>query len=161
MLQAIKFLFALTLVHNGHALTDNANPLDKNITYYRAEVRRDPTDCRNYYGLSVAYEQMGKYDEALAARCQAIRLFPSVVPLSTRTCDLYGGSGNFDSTIRNDSKLALAYLNRGIALLARGNCSRAMSDFNKAILLDPSQCVCLSKSVPCMDSQRKFQSRNY
>jgi tetratricopeptide (TPR) repeat protein len=52
---------------------------------------------------------------------------------------------DYDDAIELDPKLALAHLNRGIALEAKGNTDLAIADYDEAIRLDPKLASAYSK----------------
>lgn len=88
----------------------NSQPQNAMIQQYLEALRKDPTDVAAYNALASAYEQEGKWEEAVQAYRSAIKINPTFAP---------------------------AYFNLGVALTRQNILEEARDHFKKAIELNP------------------------
>jgi len=123
------------------AIADAANALEINPEYQRA-----------YFARGSAYHHKGEADLAIADYDRAIAIAPRDADSLINRAILYDRKGDHNGAIREfDAVLAmdsakpllsqighsLAYLNRGVAHLNRGEIDDAIADAGKAIEFDP------------------------
>jgi protein O-mannosyl-transferase len=97
-----------------------------------------------YRNRGVAYDNLGRYDLAIADFNEAIRLKPDFILAYFNRGNAYFNNGRFDmaiadfnETIRLKPDFILAYFNRGNAYFNNGRFDMAIADFNEAIRLKP------------------------
>jgi tetratricopeptide (TPR) repeat protein len=101
-----------------------------------------------YSERSVAYLNMGDYDNAIADSNQAIRLDPNnAVAYHTRGMayfwkeDYDRAIADLTQAIKINPNYGHAYNTRGFAYVSKGNYDQAMADFTQAIIVDPNNAV--------------------
>ena len=98
----------------------------------------------DYYNRGVTYQNLGRYDEALADYGQTIRLNPQYAAAYVNrgnTCKNLGrideALADYGQAIRLNPELAQAYNNRGHTYKNLGRIDEALADLNKAIQINP------------------------
>src|SRR5262249_6666537 len=120
--RAMSFLERL-LTGSGPAAAADPTPPAQALLQEQGDQRTNPAftpplrlapDAAAYRGRGLAYEEEGKYAQAVADYTEAIRL---------------------------DPRAADAYLHRGDAYFAQDDFDQAITDYDEAICLDPSLAV--------------------
>ncbi len=110
------------------------------------------SEAEKQHNSGAALQEEGRYEEAIRAYDEAIRL-------DSQFAVAYGGRGlaydslgqhqraiqDLDEAIRLDPQLAMAYNNRGLAYDNLGQHQRAIQDLDEAIRLDPQLALVLSQ----------------
>jgi len=111
-------------------------------------ITKDPAVFFAYNNRGLTYDDMGRFDEAIADFDKAIALAPSDHQAYTNRGMLFGKTGRFDKAITDFEKaIALApsrpeaYNNLGIAYAKTGLVDKAIEQFTKTILLDDGQAM--------------------
>ena len=110
-------------------------------------VETDPTSSQPYYARATVRDNLGNYSDALADFTKAIALAAPGQPLANYYCDraasywnakdLKAALNDYNEALKRDDKLAAAYDGRGRTELMSGAPDPAISDFAKALALDP------------------------
>jgi tetratricopeptide (TPR) repeat protein len=93
-----------------------------------------------------AYNRSGKYEQAITAFTEALRLDPRLALAHALRGDAYGGLGKYDEgiadcseAIRYDPKLPRAYAYRGWLRINKGDTAGALADCDEAVRLGPKE----------------------
>lgn len=115
--------------------------LERSIADYGEVIKLNPRDQRAYYSRGTTYAKKGDFDLAIADYTRAIELKADPSPPPNGTATYYRGgdlappdpgpSAQFNPLHR------AAYLARGVAQSKTGNLDGAISDYDKALALDP------------------------
>jgi hypothetical protein len=118
------------------------------LTLWTYVITKDPAVSFAYNNRGLTYDEMGRFDEAIADFDKSIALAPSDHQAYTNRGMLYGKIGQFDKAIDDFEKaIALdpshpeAYNNLGIAYAKTGLIDKAIEQFNKTILIDQGQAM--------------------
>jgi len=140
--QAIKLDpdYAKAYRYRGNAYKDGKNDYDRAIADYTQAIRLNPNDDIAYHSRGNAYHEKKDYDRAIADYTQAIRLDPDYAGTYYNRGNSYQyGKNDYDraiadynQAIRLDPDYAKAYNNRGDAYKAKGDTTRANTDYAKA-----------------------------
>ena len=98
-----------------------------------------------YYNRANAYEQRGRYDQAIRDYNEVIYLDPGYGPAYVNRANAYQGNGDYDQAIqaydeiiRRSPNFVPAYYNRGNAYERKGELDQAIKDYDAVISLDPA-----------------------
>jgi len=98
-----------------------------------------------YYNRGNAYEQRGRYAEAIKDYEEVIYLDPGYGPAYVNRANAYQGKGDYDQAIqdydeiiRRSPNFVPAYYNRGNAYERKGELDQAIKDYDEVIYLDPT-----------------------
>jgi tetratricopeptide (TPR) repeat protein/serine/threonine protein kinase len=115
------------------------------IRYYSMALAIRPKDPRTHDSLGIAYDAVGKLDEAVACFRKAIELDPNYFPGHNNLGTALAKQGKVDEAIAHvkkaielDPKLVMPHTNLGSALLDQGKLDEAIACYRKAIELDPN-----------------------
>jgi tetratricopeptide (TPR) repeat protein len=111
--------------------------IDRAIAYYDEAIRLDYKHAIAFLNRGRAYMTKGDNDRAIADFTQAIQLDPKNAP----TFNNQGSGQGLNPAIPEASQTALAFLNRGIAYMNKGDAGRAIPDFDEVIQLDPKSAL--------------------
>ena len=114
------------------------------VPVLRRAARLDPARFDWQYYLAIAYDKLGKPQEALAAMDMAIRIEPEYVPLLLRHAEAMLAQGNADaskaeyqSVLAKHASNAAAHLGLGRAFAAAGDYGPAAREYETACSLFP------------------------
>ena len=114
-------------------------------------IRLDPKLANAYNNRSLAYNNKGDYDRAIADLDEAIRLDPKLANAYNHRGWVYYKKGDIgravadvNEAVRLDPKYASARERRGHILLASGDAKAALDDFNEALRLKAESIGALS-----------------
>jgi tetratricopeptide (TPR) repeat protein len=103
----------------------------------------DSAEAYNKRGIS--YADRGKYDQAIAAYTDAIRLDPNHAMAYMNRANAYDNKGNFDmaladydQAIRITPNNPLIYFNRGLAYAHKEDYVQARKDWEEALRINPN-----------------------
>jgi len=103
-----------------------------------------PSTATDWYNKGLALKEQGKYDEAIQAYDEAIRLDPNYAEAWYKKGNALIGQGKYDEAIqaydeaiRLDPNYAKAWYNKGTALYSQGKYDEAIEAYDEAIRLDP------------------------
>ncbi len=141
---------AETLVdcHKGVA-AEEAGDLDLAIASFTRCIDEGNLTMANmasaYYNRGNAYEQRGRYDQAIKDYNEVIYLDPGHGPAYVNRANAYQGKGDYDQAIQDYDEIIYrspdfvpAYYNRGNAYQRKGELDQAIRDYDKVIDLEPS-----------------------
>ena len=124
-----------------------AGDYEKAITYFEKAVRENPlsTDTNLYFFLGFTYAMLQRYQEAMEAYKEAIRLKPNYAEAHYNLGLAYGNLGRYQEaveaykqSIRVKPDDAVAYINMGTAYGGLGRNQEAMEAYKQAIRLKPN-----------------------
>lgn len=126
--------------------------LDAALADVDEALRRDPRHADALHNRGVVYSFQGRYDEALAALDEAIRLSPATSAESRHTRgrirlelgDLGAALVEFDSALAVDARHVDALISRGGAYQLAGDAERALADYDAALRIDAANPDALS-----------------
>ena len=119
---------------------------DRSIAACSKLVRQGRAKAGAFHNRGLAYEALGKFDQAIADISAGIRLDPERAYRWQERGEIYLKQGNFsraiadlNEAIRLDPTRAFRFHQRGNAYLAAGDLTRAIADYTEAIRLDPTK----------------------
>jgi tetratricopeptide (TPR) repeat protein len=114
------------------------------ITLYEHAFKVTDHNYVAYNGMSVAYNDLGNYRQAIENCDQVIEIRPGFADAYYNRGIAYNALGNYKQAIEDCNKAieinpdySEAYNNRGVAYNALGNYRQAIEDCNKAIEINP------------------------
>jgi tetratricopeptide (TPR) repeat protein len=114
------------------------------IKLYDKYIQVNPRDIRAYNNRGSAYQQLGKYVQAILDFTKAIECNPECVEPYVNRAACLQELGKLDDAFRDiemalkiSPDLAEAYLRRGLLYDENGDLNKASDDFTKAIKLKP------------------------
>jgi tetratricopeptide (TPR) repeat protein len=112
------------------------------------KVIGDPNLALDWYNKGTALQDQGKFDEAVEAYDEAIRLDPKLALAWTNKGAALDAQGKldkaveaYDEAIRLDPNKANSWNNKGTSLSKQGKYNEAVEAYNEAIRLDPNYAV--------------------
>lgn len=136
---ALWLAWLSVLTWNSHATWQNS------ISLWSDVIRRYPAAQTAYFNRAGAYQQLEKYEEALADYERAKKLNPADEEVWLNEAAAYARLGRRDDAVRSyrrtlqiNPRRAEAYNNLGLIELAEGDRDRAFEYFSKAVELNPS-----------------------
>lgn len=115
------------------------------VIFLENAVVSDPSNIQSYLYLGIVYEQLGKYDEAIAVYRKAMPIagnFTAVV--ANNLGNAYFQKGNtsqaedyYSQAINANSAFAKAYLGRANTRIKTENLKGAVSDYEQYLTLEP------------------------
>jgi tetratricopeptide (TPR) repeat protein len=141
---ASYFILAVIILSNSW-LTYNRNKVWKNdLTLWNDVISKSPNKARPYGTRGDYFQDIKKYDEALADYSNALKINPSYSTAYHNRATVYKQLGQLDNAINDytqainiDSSYMLAFYNRGNAKLQQEKFNQAIDDFSEAIRLSP------------------------
>ncbi len=119
---------------------------DRALNYLNEAVRLDPKSADAHYNRGIAYDGLGKNQQAIKDYNQALQLDPKHTEVYYKRGIAFSKLGkhkeakeDFSQVIRLDPKNPDAYYNRGIACDGLGKFHQAVKDYNQAVGLDPKR----------------------
>ena len=119
---------------------------DRSIAACSKLLRQGRAKAGAFHNRGLAYEALGKFDQAIADISAGIRLDPERAYRWQERGEIYLKQGNFsraiadlNEAIRLDPTRAFRFHQRGNAYLAAGDLTRAIADYTEAIRLDPTK----------------------
>jgi len=120
---------------------------DLAVTEFNKAIESDKS-AEAYSGRGRAYARLGDYKRAISDFSEAMKLESGNTILMRDRGNAYAQAGDCEKAaadFKAAAKLDAAwYLRRGRSYLDNGNNKRAISDFNKVIMLDPRDAIPLS-----------------
>jgi tetratricopeptide (TPR) repeat protein len=116
------------------------------VRQFLGEVRRlmNPRGVDDFYLEGYRYLLRGRFDQAIAAYTEVLRLNPHNAWAFNNRGNCFLGKSDYDTAIadysqalRLDPRYAFAYHNRGMAWNRKGDYDRAIADQTQAIQIDP------------------------
>ena len=115
----ISFVFLLTPACD---VAKTVEEIEIEIEDAKEEVRKNPDDAKAHNGLGIAYDELGKYKEAIESYKQAIRIDPDFALAHVNLGDAYAELDKYEEAIESykqaieiDPDFALAHNNLGYA----------------------------------------------
>ncbi len=126
-----------------------AGDLDLVITSFTRCINEGNLTMANmasaYYNRGNAYEQRGRYDQAIRDYDEVIYLDPGYAAAYLNRANAHQGKGDYDQAIqdydeiiRRSPNFVPAYYNRGNAYERKGELDQAIKDYDEVIYLDPT-----------------------
>jgi tetratricopeptide (TPR) repeat protein len=110
-----------------------------------------------------ALSSQGKYDEAIKAYDEAIRIDPKSFAAWTNKGDALNAQGKYDEAIKTydeaiklDPNIAIAWNNKGTALSNQGNYDEAIKAIDEAIRLDPKSAMAWNNKGTALSNQGNY-----
>ncbi|MDR1779172.1 MAG: tetratricopeptide repeat protein [Tannerella sp.] len=112
-------------------------------------IERNPFYTQAYYARGIARQSMEKFTEAIADYKRGLELRPNDRPMMANMAIAYLQEKKYDEAekafgdlISSYPKLSLGYLTRGAMYLEKGDTTKALTDLNKAVEIDPYYAPC-------------------
>jgi Tfp pilus assembly protein PilF len=116
------------------------------VTFLEGAISNDPHHVTAHIYLGIAYEQLGRFDEAIAVYR---RILPSAGNLSANVANNMGNvffnRGNTDEAERfytqaigHDAQYSKSYLGRANTRIKAGNLHNAITDYERYLALEPN-----------------------
>ena len=113
--------------------------------FFESAIAQDPTHVMAHLYLGIAYEQMGRLDEAIAVYRQVLgRAGDMTAIIATNLGNAYFRRGlivdaiaMYAHSMEADRSYAPAYLGRANARIREGSLNDAISDYEQYLLLEP------------------------
>ena len=115
------------------------------VAYLENSITEDSSQIRAYLYLGIAYEQLGKIDEAIAVYRQVLSRAGDLT--ATIACNLANAyfkkgfvaeaEGMYTRALTADSVYASAYLGRANTRVKRGSLRDAVADYEQYLLMEP------------------------
>jgi len=136
--------FGQTNFAKGQELFMQNKPSDA-LVYLENSIIEEPAHVEAFLYLGIAYEQMGRTDEAIAVYRQILsRAGVLTANVTTNLGNAYFKKGSiaeaemlYNQALKADMVYALAYLGRANAKMKRNALMEAVSDYEQYLLLDP------------------------
>lgn len=117
----------------------------------REAVRLDPTDPENQAGLAQSMSGQGRFDEAVRRFGIALKISPEDVRYLSARCWALAGQGTHlndaladcNRALRLAPDSAVAYDNRGVVYIRKGDDNRALHDFSKSLDIEARRSTAL------------------
>jgi len=167
--EAIKQVDGLTERERYTVLAFHAAAVDndpqKAIDYYKALLAIYPDAGTAYNNIGRAYMQMGRYDEAVAALKESLRREPDTMLTYNSLNEIYLRQlGDLDAALalcleqlRYNDRHEWAYLNRGWAMLGKGDLAQARAAFQKALAISPRSITALYRIGISYRLEKRYQ----
>ncbi len=118
---------------------------EKAVRYHKALLAIYPENPEVYDSLAWVYHRMGRYEEAIAAAKQAIRIDPHLLIAYANLAgiqlyqmgDVKAGLETCQQALRVDPQNAWCYDCVGWAMFGKGDWAQAQAAFEKAVLFNP------------------------
>ncbi|ARV60416.1 hypothetical protein BZZ01_18850 [Nostocales cyanobacterium HT-58-2] len=147
--EAIKLKPSHSYAYNGlGTVFDEQKKFNEAITAYRKAIELDSRNTHAYRNLGMSLEILGKLDEAIAAYRKAIQFAPNDADASysyNLLSRAYYLQKNFDQALatyrkalQRDPQDPFSYNGLGVTLLSLGRVAEAITEFERAIQLDPN-----------------------
>ncbi len=141
-LKALVIVFIVMILFCS-VLTYRRNAAWKNkFTLWADVIKKSPQKVRAYNDRGNTYAFMGRFNEALADYNKVIEIdLNQIAALQQKTAqDVKRGVSGYDGykLIAARATLAIAFFNRGLLFMDTGNFKQAISDFNKALEINPA-----------------------
>jgi len=144
IISAAALGFGQTNFAKGEELFMQNKPAEAAV-YLENSIVEDPAKVEAFLYLGIAYEQMGRTDEAIAVYQQILsRAGALTANVTTNLGNAYFKKGSFaeaetvyTQAMKADIMYALAYLGRANARMQRTALMEAVSDYEQYLLLDP------------------------
>ncbi len=111
----------------------------------KIQYRTDNCDADGWYNKGVALGELGKYDEAIKAYNEAIRVNPDLIVAWFQKGNALHKQGKYDAAIKTydaairlDPKYPIIWSNKGVSLGNQGRYDEAIKCYDEAIRLDPN-----------------------
>jgi tetratricopeptide (TPR) repeat protein len=111
---------------------------------YRAVIAKQPSHAGAYYGLGIAYADLGSMEKAKDAWKESSRLAPSNPSPSFALARLYvmqkqydAALTQYDAVLKADKSFAQAHVGRGDVWQVKGNDQEALAEYQKAVGVNP------------------------
>ena len=116
------------------------------LTLWGDVIRKAPMSDKGYIMTGVAYQNQGRYAEAIPYHLKAMELAPSSTPTIDSLAAAYTGAGQYGKAVEIlkqgieacDDSCALLYDHLGEALNLMGRYDEAIKNYLQAIKLDPN-----------------------
>ena len=139
------FVWAQTDFNKGEELFLQNKPAEA-VTYLEKVVAGDPAFVKAALYLGITYQQLGKFDEAIAVYKKILpRAGNQAALISYNLGNVYFSKGNasfaeqyYTQAIGLDPAYASAYLNRANTRVKNGNFAEGITDYQEYLALDPS-----------------------
>jgi protein O-mannosyl-transferase len=135
----LTILVILVAVYSALTYARN-NVWKDDLTLWNDTVNKSPHKSRPYHNRGLAYQNQGKFNQAISDYNKAIEMNPGYADSYNNRGLVYQNKGDLDQAIANYNKAiainpncAHAYSNRGLVYKIKGDLNQALSDFNKAI----------------------------
>jgi tetratricopeptide (TPR) repeat protein len=136
--------FGQTAFARGEALFAQNKPQDA-LQYLEKAAADDPAHVQAYLYLGIAYEQLGRIDDAIAAYTKILpRGGQETARIACNLGNVWFARGDFGNAIRYytealnaDPGFASAYLNRANARIRAGAVGEAVEDYGAYLNLEP------------------------
>jgi tetratricopeptide (TPR) repeat protein len=115
------------------------------VIYLENTIASDPSNVQPYLYLGIVYEQLGKYDEAIAVYRKVMPLAGNLTAtVANNLGNAYFQKGNasqaedfYSQAINTNSVFAKAYLGRANTRIITENIRGAVSDYEQYLTLEP------------------------
>ncbi len=140
-----SFLFAQASFTRGEELFLQNKPAEA-VPYLEKAVSEDPAHVKAALYLGIAYQQLSKFDEAIAIYRKILpRAGNQTALISYNLGNVYFSKGNasfaeqyYTQAITTDPSYASAYLNRANTRIKNGKLREGISDYEQFLSLEPN-----------------------
>ena len=138
------YCFGQTNFSKGEEMLMHNKPSEALDFLVRA-MSEDPSNAVIFLYLGIVYEQLGRYDEAIAVYRRALPIAGSLsATVATNLGNVYFNRGNhtmaedyYSQAIRHNSVFPNAYLARANTRISTGNLQHALTDYEHYLSLEP------------------------
>ncbi len=144
----------------GDALMRGPKQANQAVEAYRDGLRLDPEHSGGLFGLGLALQALGRWDEASKTLELSAQLAPNnALPeqalgeLLLARNETAGAMAAFDAAVKRNPNFALAHLSRGDIYFGRKNYTSAVTEYNQARTLNPKLAAAHMKAAMCYQVQ--------